>query len=232
MKNKKTRKKRCGGFTLVECIVAMAVLCVMSLLLMMIMSVTVMQRNKNMQLERDIDTQVVELANNAPSDPTATASTEPVADNIVFSNGTWTEAIPANGVAGVVANKKVYPNENVELGALNYNFDAYHVVTVPSSGTAASSSDAAPVAGGELYGGCILVGTPTINRNDSQKQITISFVCKDQQADMSMKYTLPDGVDYDSTTSTTNAKVNIISDRVVRIAPNGNGSVSVTIKYK
>lgn len=234
MKSKKARRKHCGGFTLVECIVAMAVLCVMSLLLMMIMSVTVTQRNKNMQLERDIDTQVAELANNAPSDPTATPSTDPVANNIVFSDGTWSEAIPANGVDGVVANKKVYPNDNVALGALNYNFDAYNVVTVPG-GTGTSDGDS-PDPDSEIYGGCELVGTPTVNKNDSQKQIEISFTCKNHSPDKSMKYTLPDGVVFDKVVSKTNAKANLISDRVVRIEPSGTEgstiSVSVTIKYK
>lgn len=235
MKNKKIKRKHSGGFTLVECIVAMAILCVMSLLLMMIMSVTVAQRNKNMQLERDIDTQVMELAKDAPSDPTATASTEPVADNIVFSSGTWAEAIPADGSSGVIAKKKVYPNDNVALGALNYNFDAYNVVTVPSSGTG-TGTDATPDPDSEIYGGCELVGTPTINKNDAQKQISISFTCKNHAPDKSMKYTLPEGVVFDSVASKTNAKVNLISDNVVRIEPSGsNGAqitVSVTIKYK
>ncbi len=233
MKSKKIRKKSRSGFTLVECVVAMAVLCVMSLLLMMIMSVTVMQRNKNMQLERDIDTQVAELVNDAPSDPTATAFTEPVSNAIVFSGTSWSEAIPADGVDGVVANKKVYPNENVVLGALDYNFDAYNVVTVPVSGTAAeSTSDGSPDPASDFYGSCILDDTPTINRNDTQKQITITFKCKDQQPDMSMKYILPDGVVFDESTAVTNATVDIISDRVVRIAPGTSGQVSVTIKYK
>lgn len=40
------------GFTLVECVVAMAVLAIMSLLLMMILNVTVMTRNSNMKTER------------------------------------------------------------------------------------------------------------------------------------------------------------------------------------
>lgn len=235
MKSKKTRRKH-GGFTLVECVVAMAILCIMSLLLMMIMSVTVQQRNKNMQLERDIDTQVVELANNAPSDPTATPSTEPVVNNIVFSDsGTWTEAIPADGVAGVVAKKKVYPNDNVALGALNYDFSAYNVVTAPSSGTAATSG-ATPDPDSEIYGGCELDGTPTINKNDSQKQITISFKCKNHAQDKSMKYTLPEGVELDEITTKSNAKVSIISSNVIRIEPVGavgsNVNVEVIIKFK
>ncbi|MDE6579467.1 MAG: type II secretion system GspH family protein, partial [Ruminiclostridium sp.] len=46
---KKLRRK--NGFTLVECVVAMAVLAIMSLLLTMILSVTLKTRNSNMQLE-------------------------------------------------------------------------------------------------------------------------------------------------------------------------------------
>lgn len=56
---RKLRKN--SGFTLVECVVAMAVLAVMTLGLMMILSVTVKQRNLNTQKERDIDKQVEQV---------------------------------------------------------------------------------------------------------------------------------------------------------------------------
>ena len=56
---RKLRKN--GGFTLVECVVAMAVLAVMTLGLMMILSVTVKQRNLNTQKERNIDEQVEQV---------------------------------------------------------------------------------------------------------------------------------------------------------------------------
>ena len=56
---KKLRKN--SGFTLVECVVAMAVLAVMTLGLLMILSVTVRQRNQNTQAERDVDYQVEQV---------------------------------------------------------------------------------------------------------------------------------------------------------------------------
>lgn len=58
---KKLRKN--SGFTLVECLVAMAVLAVMTVGLMMILNATVRQRNHNMQLERDVDKQVEQVIN-------------------------------------------------------------------------------------------------------------------------------------------------------------------------
>lgn len=49
------------GFTLVECVVAMAVLAIMTIGLLMILSVTVKTRNSNLANEREIDRQVEEL---------------------------------------------------------------------------------------------------------------------------------------------------------------------------
>lgn len=56
---KKLRKN--SGFTLVECIVAMAVLAVLMVGLLMIMSVIVRQRNDNTTMERNIDNQVEQI---------------------------------------------------------------------------------------------------------------------------------------------------------------------------
>ncbi len=60
MKNKK-------GFTLVECIVAMAVLAIMTLLLSMLLSISLNQRNNNMVLERQIDDEVDKLVSSNDS---------------------------------------------------------------------------------------------------------------------------------------------------------------------
>ena len=56
---KKLRKN--SGFTLVECLVAMAVLAIMMLGLLMILNAAVKQRNRNTQQEREIDQQVEQI---------------------------------------------------------------------------------------------------------------------------------------------------------------------------
>ena len=55
------RLRKNSGFTLVECIVALAVLAVMTLGLMMILNASVKQRNSNMMLEQNIDKQVEQV---------------------------------------------------------------------------------------------------------------------------------------------------------------------------
>ena len=100
---KKLRKN--SGFTLVECIVAMAVLAVMMLGLLMIISVTVRQRNQNTQTERDIDKQVEQL---------------------VQGNGTVTESVAGGDIdfGGYIISgaHKVYFNDgNLQIGSLKYD---------------------------------------------------------------------------------------------------------------
>lgn len=101
---KKLRRK--NGFTLVECVVAMAVLAIMSLLLMMILSVTLKTRNANMQLEKELDEQLGNLA----------AGTDTVA------HVTDTETIDIDGIS-ITANK-VYGQEG-GVGRLENNFKDY-----------------------------------------------------------------------------------------------------------
>lgn len=108
---KKLRRK--NGFTLVECVVAMAVLAIMSLLLMMILSVTLKTRNNNMQLESDIDKQVENLASGNG------AVTESYNDGIAFDGFT----IPGNSTPNVSANKA--SGDQNGLSRLEFDFEKY-----------------------------------------------------------------------------------------------------------
>ena len=107
------RLKEKNGFTLVECVVAMAVLAIMSLLLTMMLSVTLKIRNDNMQLESDIDQQVEKLASGDG------AVKESYNDGIVFDGFT----IPGNDTPNVSANKVSGDNDGVSK--LEFNFDNY-----------------------------------------------------------------------------------------------------------
>lgn len=107
---KKHRKN--SGFTLVECVVAMAVLAVMALGLLMILSVTVRQRNANTQIERDVDSQVDKVVRNAAGD----GGTLVEVDDINLS-----DSITISGV------KKIYfdnAGSGLEIGALQIEGDA------------------------------------------------------------------------------------------------------------
>lgn len=58
------RHRKNSGFTLVECVVAMAVLAVMMVGVLMLMNAIVKQRNRNIEIERDIDDQVEQVVQN------------------------------------------------------------------------------------------------------------------------------------------------------------------------
>ncbi len=108
------------GFTLVECVVAMAVLAIMSLLLTMILSITLKTRNRSMELERDLDKQVEDLveADGAKKDD--------YDDSIKFENGKGESFdIPGNSVDGVDAGKKYNDDSSNIIGKMEYDFEHY-----------------------------------------------------------------------------------------------------------
>lgn len=112
---KKLRKNK--GFTLVECVVAMAVLAIMTLGLLMILGVTVRQRNQNTQIERDVDRQVEQVIrqNDGKYDDV---------DDIDLGGG-----ITISGV------QKIYFDEDgsdLQIGALYYDDDDI-IITPPAA---------------------------------------------------------------------------------------------------
>ncbi len=107
IKNKFNRK----GFTLVECIVAMAVLAIMSLLLTMILSVALKTRDNNMAIEKAIDNQANKLANDFGGAVTEDLSGK----DIDFGSGVKIEANK------IQAKKKSYDGDDARLGALDYD---------------------------------------------------------------------------------------------------------------
>lgn len=120
IKNKK-------GFTLVECIVAMAVLAIMSLLLMMILNITVSSRNNNQHLERAIDKQVEHIVAN--ENVTQAPFEQTLKFEVVNPGETsYVETIPvATDDNGLDANK-IYDKNNecgIEVDILKYNFKDY-----------------------------------------------------------------------------------------------------------
>lgn len=139
---KKFRKNR--GFTLIECVVAMAVLAIMTLGLLMILSVTVRQRNQNTQIERDVDNQVERLLQDSN---TAIETISPAEGNIVFasgapevstSEGEVTTAFEDPNKIVITGAHMVYfddPDSDLQIGALQYGTVA-ETTTNPDETTA------------------------------------------------------------------------------------------------
>ena len=104
------RLRKNNGFTLVECVVAMAVLAVMTLGLMMILRASVAQRNNNMILEQNIDKQVGQVVQG--DDVNSKEFGSEVGNVIEFNDG-----YKINGI------KMVYVENDelgLQIGALDY----------------------------------------------------------------------------------------------------------------
>lgn len=128
----KLRKK--AGFTLVECVVAMAVLAVMTVALFMILSVTARQRIQSAQLEWDVDNQVEQIAQ---GNGTATEPFKNGEGNIAFENADEDVVFTING-----AQKVYYEDEDYDLQIGAITIDAENVPPVTTENEGEVSSEA------------------------------------------------------------------------------------------
>lgn len=227
------------GFTLVECVVAMAVLAIMSLLLMMILNVTVKARNNNMTLERELDQQIDELVKAAVTAEAQTQKIEFVQD----IGGGATEAvdnIPADGSDGMKAKKVYNDSHESELDALEYDYDDYQKFKDIAKGAVPGGPDSP---GSDLvYGsadvddgvsGYVTITETSCVDNGGTKTVTLNVKTKVNSAsnEAAIKVTLPTTVSSIRVLSVTNATTLAISDNVVRIEPTSSGTVESTFSF-
>lgn len=223
------------GFTLVECVVAMAVLAIMSLILMMILTVTINARNNNTSIERDIDRQIDLLAGTA-------ADTVAYTSQIVFSEGTFTEVIPAKGELdpsgqphNIEAEKYYDSAADAALGALKYDFSNYKKFKEIETG-GGTGNPAPPVTGtGKIYGSeastIQIDQTVTAVSLGKTVQWTISYSSSVANAkEMSVKIVLPVGFYGVTFGGTSKNDMLMISDDTVRIQ-SGDASVNAVITF-
>lgn len=229
MKNQKIIKKH--GFTLVECIVAMAVLAIASLLLTMILSVTVKQRNSNMQIERAIDSQIEEIA------VTASVSEDPILAPISFDKG---GNIPADSQEDVKAKKKFYTDVdgNIKFAVVDYNFDQY-VITTSVAGSSTTSPTAFVITyGSPKVSGYSNVNDITINETNTATKTTWTIKFKGESTNYleneSVKIALPSGIKNIAVNEilpghSWDQKVCLLSNNILRIQTTiGNNEVQIT----
>ena len=225
------------GFTLIECIVAMAVLAVMTLGLLMILNVTVRQRNANMKIENDVDSQV---------------------EKIVQEDGTTVDSLGGGDIDfgdGVIINggQMVYyddPNADVQIGALQYD-----VGSSPSTGNPSNpgnpggpAKDPDELLGQaynyeyfKVYGAADVNGQIHINESKTGTDTyavtwAVNFNTNSGSQERSVKIVLPEG-SYDiDCTNYTNCEIADMAYSTVRIQPGiltGNEwSKSFTSKYE
>ena len=226
---KKLRKN--SGFTLVECVVAMAVLAVMTLGLLMILNVTVQQRNKNTNLERNVDSQVEDVVNGNLSDSKSIAG-----GDIDFGNGI------------VISGAQMNYNEDNELpiGALSY--DVGYTPSDPGdpadpADPAEPDEDVQPSNLYKVYGATTTYGnTVTINEQggpvdngDGTYTVTwrASFnVTGDISTERSLKIVYPSTriVSYKVMAGSCN-NIHKLGSNTVRIEPGSTGYMQVDVQF-
>lgn len=244
---KKLRRK--SGFTLVECIVAMAVLAIMSLLLTMILSVALKIRNENMQLEQDLDKQVEKLASGE-------GEKENYNNGIKFGDKF---TIPGNSDPNVSANK--VSGDSDGISKLEFDFNNYFdAMGDPPKLDGNKDPDKIEVGDWEKTAPCFghvdLKGTVQIIETKNLDAVTkiydvtwtVKFTVNSYNAVDSVKITLPIGSDFKSWSSVGATDDNQIgytrkiTQYIIMIQPNGTISgadsekkeqnVEVALKFK
>lgn len=249
--------KRKSGFTLVECIVAMAILVIMTLLLSMILTVTLNMRIHNMSLEREMDDQVQDLVQKVG----VVTAAQP--DTIVFEQGVKAiEVIPKDGDDGMSADKVYFENVEAEIGALEYDFGHFTDFDQISKGFVKTytpdgdingtvtwkkggGGDGTPSIGGDakVYGG---VDSSKVTISDSctnvdgGKKVVLEVTFKVDSVntpgavinECALKVDVPATAKSITCTAVTNCKAIPIASNVARIEPSGTGDVKATISFE
>lgn len=234
------RFKSKKGFTLVECVVAMAVLAIMSLLLMMILNVTIKARNNNMTMEREIDQQIDQLVK---ATVTAEAQTQQIEFVQDMGGGVTSgiEAIPGDGSQGMKAKKVYNEGYDAELDVLEYDYEDYQKFKDIAKGVVPGS----PVPAGSdlVYGsadvedgasGYITITESSCVTNGGTKTVTLKVSTKVKSAsnEAAIKVTLPTGASAIKVLSQTNAATLAISDNVVRIEPSADDTIESNFSFE
>lgn len=223
------RLKNKKGFTLVECVVAMAVLAIMSLLLMMILNLTIMTRNKNSELEKELDEAIGTLA-----DPGAAV---PEKEGIDKELNFGEFSIPGNGNPNVDANKESYGGE-AGLSKIDYDFGAYFTklpkpeelsteVLDPADNGAGANGGSYDDGNAKLPSatGTTLVNITTEDNIEGDKHtvtVAISFKSYYDTPERSLKVILPKEAQYMGCSENILCNVNSSANYSVRIRPNQN----------
>lgn len=232
---KRLRSK--NGFTLIECVVAMAVLAIMTIGLLMILNATVRTRNSNTQMEREVDRQVQEIVQGD------NVTTEEYKDPIAFKDESGNDVgeIPGSG-GGVKADKKFQENEDVdvEVGRLEYDFKNLEASPVPggnknnNDGKISQAGNYKVYGAADLAGGIVSINELSVNKTNDPYEVQwkIYFNANSLADERGVKVVLPVGAEkIECTTNSYNCDVHNIAVHTVRIAPSQTGHSEVIYTF-
>lgn len=221
------RLKKNKGFTLVECVVALALLAIMSTMVMTILSMASQVHAANRSAEQEMDEQVAGMAQGAI---TETTEVEPV---IQFYNGSTAVASIDGSETGVNINFNRDSASSYPLNGLDFDCEAYQdYVSEEAGGQEDASSNA------RVYGACdtssVTVSQTGATLDSATGTYTITWQCSfsvsEAQEVLAMKVVTPIGAEFKSA-SGSNCSTRLISDRTVRIQPSASGGCAAIIQF-
>lgn len=223
---KRLRKNK--GFTLVECVVALALLAIMSTMVMTILSMASQVHSANRSAEQAMDEQVVGMAQGSI---TATTEVDPV---IQFYNGNTAVAAIDGSTTGIDVNFNRDSSSKYPIGGLEFDCEAYQGVIENEAG-GAGGGDAST----RVYGACntstVTVAQASSTFDSASNTYTIKWQIQfsvSECADiLAMKVVMPIGAKY-KTSAGSSCNTLLISDRTLRIQPTSNGSCTTVLTFE
>ena len=223
------RLRKNSGFTLVECVVAMAVLAIMTLGLMMILNASVKQRNQNMMLEQNIDKQVEQVVQ---GDSTTAVD---IGDDVIELGG--------YKVPGIQMVYLEDDDTDLQIGALYYEADPNLLNPDPDSNPDPDNSNKSHSEKWNVYGGLdidhIEVGQAadaTLNADGTYTlgwDISFSYSGDNSNHEKSVKVVLPTyaNILYTPTVKSGTCDAHKIGNHIIRIEPMSAGYYKVNVEF-
>ncbi len=237
------KKLNKSGFTLVECVVAMAILAIMTLMLAMMMNIIVNLRNDNRNTEEDVDRQVEYLVNEQST------VTEEIPDaNIDFGGGI---VIPGDNANKVYIND---PDANAQIGAIDFGIELDESITT-SSGDSPGDVTTTPakeipidVGDKRAYGAIEVDGdsiqvsekSSIVNGDVITKEWTFEFYATESSYIKALKVVFPTGsnlISYTVEGGSQGCNVHYLGNRIVRFSPQSDATqwnkqyIKVTVEF-
>lgn len=229
------------GFTLVECVVAMAVLSIMSLLLVMLLNVIITTRNGNMQAEKELDDQIADVVQNDPNPASMDKSIE-FKQKTEDGGETVIDAIPKDGDEHMEAKKVNGDGEIVEVDAIKYDFSKYDKFEDIKKGKGESEDPDNP-SNSKVYGAAetsyvqIFEDSVTNGSEENTKHLKlrisydVSSYSENPDVVKSVKVTLPADAKNITIGSTQNAMALLVTGTVIRVQPTSGGKIEAVVAF-
>lgn len=227
------RLKQNKGFSLVECIMAIAVLAIMSLIVITLLSSAASLRQSNISAEQQIEDQLKDIAQGAAQTTAAEPEIAFYKDGAQVAVIKPTDLSDPNSEDGISVNKQYRDDTVFPVDALDFDYEAYEEDVIEENGGIGGQE-----ANKRVYGAADTssVTVQKVSENLSDGVYTIKWQCQFNVSDVdknkAIKVVAPIGAKITKTSSVSGGNMRSISQRIMRIEPTVSGTCTATFEFR